>query len=76
MEFKCLILLKNIMQIQILSLPAEVTNATNAETDWQDQVLRAALQQNHTLSFSGGNDKTQYYVSGNYLDQPGIIKGY
>jgi len=58
-----------------LVLPAEVTNATNAETDWQDQVLRAALQQNHTLSFSGGNDKTQYYVSGNYLDQPGIIKG-
>ena len=58
-----------------LALPAEVTNATNAETDWQDQVLRAALQQNHTLSFSGGNDKTQYYVSGNYLDQPGIIKG-
>ena len=58
-----------------LALPAEVTKATNAETDWQDQVLRAALQQNHTLSFSGGNDKTQYYVSGNYLDQPGIIKG-
>ena len=58
-----------------LALPAEVTNAKNAETDWQDQVLRSALQQNHTLSFSGGNDKTQYYVSGNYLDQPGIIKG-
>ena len=58
-----------------LVLPAEVTNAKNSETDWQDQVLRAALQQNHTLSFSGGNDKTQYYVSGNYLDQPGIIKG-
>jgi TonB-linked SusC/RagA family outer membrane protein len=58
-----------------LVLPAEVTNATNAETDWQDQVLRSALQQNHTLSFSGGNDKTQYYVSGNYLDQPGIITG-
>ncbi len=58
-----------------LVLPAEVTNAKNSETDWQDQVLRSALQQNHTLSFSGGNDKTQYYVSGNYLDQPGIIKG-
>ena len=58
-----------------LALPAEVTNAKNSETDWQDQVLRAALQQNHTFSFSGGIDKTQYYVSGNYLDQPGIIKG-
>lgn len=56
-----------------LTLPAEVTNATNANTDWQDQILRGALQQNHTLSFSGGTDKTQYYVSGNYLKQPGII---
>ncbi|MEI7586215.1 TonB-dependent receptor [Runella sp.] len=56
-----------------LALPSEVTNATNANTDWQDQVLRGALQQNHTLSFSGGTDKTQYYVSGNYLTQPGII---
>ena len=56
-----------------LTLPAEVTNATNANTDWQDQILRNALQQNHTLSFSGGTDKTQYYVSGNYLTQPGII---
>lgn len=56
-----------------LALPAEVTNATNANTDWQDQVLRSAMQQNHTLSFSGGTDKTQYYVSGNYLTQPGII---
>ena len=56
-----------------LTLPAEVTNATNANTDWQDQVVRSALQQNHTLSFSGGTDKTQYYVSGNYLTQPGII---
>jgi TonB-dependent starch-binding outer membrane protein SusC len=56
-----------------LTLPAEVTNATNANTDWQDQILRSALQQNHTLSFSGGTDKTQYYVSGNYLTQPGII---
>jgi TonB-dependent starch-binding outer membrane protein SusC len=56
-----------------LTLPAEVTNATNANTDWQDQVLRGALQQNHTLSFSGGTDKTQYYVSANYLTQPGVI---
>lgn len=56
-----------------LTLPAEVINATNANTDWQDQILRGALQQNHTLSFSGGTDKTQYYVSGNYLKQPGIV---
>ena len=58
-----------------LAIPAEISNAKNAETNWQDQVMRTALQQNHTLSFSGGTDKTQYYVSGNYLTQPGIIVG-
>jgi TonB-linked SusC/RagA family outer membrane protein len=56
-----------------IALPAEVTNSGNANTNWQDQVTRSALQQNHTLSFSGGSDKTQFYVSGNYLTQPGII---
>lgn len=56
-----------------LAVPAEVTNAQNANTDWQELVTRKALQQNHTLSFSGGTDKTQYYVSANFLTQPGII---
>ncbi|NSL85632.1 TonB-dependent receptor [Chitinophaga sp. Mgbs1] len=44
-------------------------------TDWQDAVFRTAPVQNHTLSASGGDDKFQYYISGNYLDQQGIITG-
>ncbi|RBL90014.1 SusC/RagA family TonB-linked outer membrane protein [Chitinophaga flava] len=44
-------------------------------TDWQDAVFRTAPVQNHTLSASGGNDKFQYYISGNYLDQKGIVIG-
>jgi TonB-linked SusC/RagA family outer membrane protein len=42
-------------------------------TDWQDQIFRSAPIQNHQLSFSGGSDATQYYVSANYFNQEGII---
>ncbi|UCJ07972.1 TonB-dependent receptor [Chitinophaga pendula] len=42
-------------------------------TDWQDEIFREAPIQNYQLTFSGGNDKTQYAVSGNYFDQQGII---
>jgi TonB-linked SusC/RagA family outer membrane protein len=41
--------------------------------DWQSQLLRRALFQNHTIGLTGGNDKTRYTVSGSYLDQDGII---
>ncbi|GGB04772.1 SusC/RagA family TonB-linked outer membrane protein [Puia dinghuensis] len=42
-------------------------------TDWQKAVFRQAFLTNHTLSVSGGSDNLTYYVSGNYLDQDGII---
>ncbi|KAA9349588.1 SusC/RagA family TonB-linked outer membrane protein [Larkinella humicola] len=42
-------------------------------TDWQDAIFRNAAIQNHTLSASGGTDKVQYYISGNYFDQQGIV---
>ncbi|ANH83933.1 hypothetical protein A8C56_13840 [Niabella ginsenosidivorans] len=44
-----------------------------AGTDWQDAIFRNAPVQNHTLSFSGMNDRTNYSMSGNYYDQQGII---
>ncbi|MFC4870295.1 SusC/RagA family TonB-linked outer membrane protein [Negadavirga shengliensis] len=45
-------------------------------TDWQDLVYREnAIAQNHTVGFSGGNDKTKYFTSVNYQDQEGIIRG-
>lgn len=44
-------------------------------TNWQNEIFRSAPQQNHQLSFSGGDKKTNYAVSLNYLDQKGIIIG-
>ncbi len=42
-------------------------------TNWQDAIFRTAPIQNHSLNFSGGNERTRYSVSGNYFDQDGII---
>lgn len=56
-------------------LPYLAGNQGLTNTDWQDALFRTAPIQNHTLYVSGGSDKFQYYVSGNYLDQKGIILG-
>lgn len=43
-------------------------------TDWQDEVTRQnAITHEHQLSFSGGNSKTFYYTSLNYVNQEGIV---
>ena len=43
-------------------------------TDWLDEVFRIAPMSNYSLSISGGNGKNNYYVSGNYFNQDGIVK--
>lgn len=50
--------------------PWAVGNTYN--TDWQSAVLRNAPQMTHNLNFSGGSDKTKYYLSLGYSDLEGI----
>jgi TonB-linked SusC/RagA family outer membrane protein len=47
--------------------------ATGAGTDWFHAVFKPAFEQQHTLSASGGGDKSAYYFSLNYLDQNGTL---
>jgi TonB-linked SusC/RagA family outer membrane protein len=42
-------------------------------TNWQNAIFQQAPMQSQTLSVSGGSDNVQYYISGNYLDQDGIV---
>ncbi len=51
----------------------EEMNAIGSGTDWLDEVLRGAPLQQHQLSFSGGSEDTQYYLSLNYLKRDGIV---
>lgn len=43
------------------------------KTDWQDQAFQRAPISQYDMSISGGTDKTKYYMSGQYLDQKGIL---
>ncbi len=43
-------------------------------TDWQEEVFRTAPVQNHSLTFSGGDERTSYLVSSSFFDQRGIIE--
>ncbi len=42
-------------------------------TDWQDQIYRDGNTQNYQLSVSGGSDYVNYYLSGTYFNQEGIV---
>lgn len=48
--------------------PASLGEGVN----WQDLVYRNAPIQSHQLTVSGGAEKTQFSISGNYFDQDGI----
>ncbi|WP_288426915.1 TonB-dependent receptor [uncultured Spirosoma sp.] len=41
--------------------------------DYQDMIFRKAPISNYQLSASGGSEKVQYFLSGNYLKQDGVI---
>ncbi len=47
--------------------------ATGAGTDWFHSVFKPAPTQQHTLSASGGNGKSNYFFSLNYLNQEGTL---
>ncbi len=49
--------------------------AAGRNTDWQSLLLRSGFQQNHTLGVQGGNDKTQFYISGGLFKDKGITEG-
>ena len=42
-------------------------------TDWQEQAFQKAPISQYDLNFSGGNEKTTFYIGGQYIDQTGII---
>ena len=45
----------------------------NTNTNWMDLALRRGFVQNYTLSASGGTEKLQYYLSGNYYKEEGTL---
>ena len=43
------------------------------DTNWEDVFFRTGKTQSHTLSASGGSEKTTYFLSGSIFDQTGTV---
>ncbi len=48
--------------------------SAGVDTDWLDLVLGQGTQQEHQVSFSGGNSGMKYYLSGSYFNEEGVVK--
>lgn len=63
---------------QYKDLMTEMGQALNwsdytANTDWQKELFRTAGQQNYQLSVAGGNENTNFYMSGSIVRQDGVV---
>ena len=47
----------------------------NTDTKWTDVAFTHGHMQKHSLSFTGGNDRGNYYLALSYLNNDGIVKG-
>lgn len=46
----------------------------DVNTDWQKVTSQSALRQNYNIGFQGGNQRLQYYLSFDYLNQQGLLR--
>ncbi|WP_240573562.1 SusC/RagA family TonB-linked outer membrane protein [Aestuariibaculum lutulentum] len=64
-------------QTAVLPNSSEVENYdAGITTNWLDEATQSGLIQEHNISLSSGNEKSQYYFSASHLDQKGVVKGY
>src|SRR5690606_14918083 len=65
---------RSLEQTGVLLNQAEIDNYNaGITTDWIDATTQAGTIQEHNLSMRGGSEDAQYFVSGNFLDQDGVI---
>jgi len=55
-------------------LITEAVQSGLPNVNYLDAILRDGILQSHSISVSGGEGRTRYFISGNYFDQQGIIK--
>lgn len=59
----------------VVKFGGEVSNVDfGASTDWQDEIFRVSLSQNHNLTYSNSYDGGSYRASISFDDQQGIVE--
>jgi TonB-linked SusC/RagA family outer membrane protein len=64
---------------QYRDLMTELGQNTNwdqftSNTDWQQKIFQNGLSHNYQIAMSGKSNGTNYYVSGGYINQEGIVR--
>lgn len=54
--------------------PSRLDIMPTANTNWLKTHFGNSFSEEHSISANGGNETTQYYLSGNYLNQDGLLK--
>ncbi|TLP71943.1 SusC/RagA family TonB-linked outer membrane protein [Maribacter sp. ACAM166] len=55
------------------AIPNDTGFNPNIDTDWQDVQISPALFKEYSVNVSGGSDQARFYVSGQLLDQEGVV---
>ena len=51
--------------------------AAGRETDWlYDMISQTGIIQDHNVTVNGGAEKIKYFISGDYMSQKGVLKGF
>ena len=51
--------------------------AAGRETDWlYDMVSQTGIIQDHNVTINGGAERVKYFISGDYMKQKGVLKGF
>jgi len=53
----------------------EINSLRNTNTNWEDLLYQTSVNQDHSLSISGGDDFATYYFSGGYYNEKGTTIG-
>jgi TonB-linked SusC/RagA family outer membrane protein len=62
-------------EIDFALTPVDLTGNAVQRFDPQDLIFRSAWSNDSYLALSGGSEETQYYISGNWTDEKGIMIG-
>ena len=68
---------RNLPQTKVLENQYEIDNYNAGKTtDWIDLATQQGIIQDHNVSVSGGTKDVRYYISGDYMKQLGVVRGY
>ncbi len=59
-----------------ITFPRWKPDLRNSNFDWWDLATRDGFNQNHNISFQGGTEKLQSFLSIGFYDESGAVKGY